>query len=336
MFYADLSLPLHGPAAQGVTQAGAHCNIIQDTNGDACMVEVVNAVVGGGAAGREGEDGLVAGSGRRAPRVLRGWPAIDAALERRQRLLTWQLVQALLLRDAQLPQHERDADGAVAASLRLAAAAVAAAEAAVAAGSGTSSGLGSGEGMDMDTAAPSPPMPAPAAAEGAVWGGEWVLPSGMRSWTAQEIGSLLRLPSTQPEFEARALHLLAGLLGRRTCSRSCSCSGSPATLLPGLLHWLRNAALCHRVSASLRRQEAAAGGRAAVRQLAGGEGGEEVAVWEVARQGWEGAALVVVQGDCIQLEGAGACPASAGSSGGRGSNARMLSRVELDALLLVS
>ncbi|KAL4423478.1 hypothetical protein ABPG77_003611 [Micractinium sp. CCAP 211/92] len=45
MFYADISLPLRGPAGEGVAQEGAHCNIVMDTNGDACIVEAVAAAM---------------------------------------------------------------------------------------------------------------------------------------------------------------------------------------------------------------------------------------------------------------------------------------------------
>eukprot|EP00887_Chlorella_sp_A99_P005286 scaffold1.g5286.t1 len=339
MFYADISLLLHGPAAQGVTQEGALCNIIQDTNGDACMVEPAAAPA---VAARDGAPGAAPPR----PCVVRGWRAIDAALEARQRVLTWGLVRQLLARDAQLPQHERDADGAVAALLRLADAAAAAAALAAAAGAagGTGSTAAGTDGAAMDVDAPSRGSAAPPSATGsggAAWAPASAQPSSMQSSAAREIEALLALPSTPPQFEARALQLLAGLLGRRSGPSSAAlgatggtgAGGDAAALLPRLLRWLRHAALCLHVDSSLRWQVAAARGAAEVRQiLAGDEDG--AAVWRVRRAGWEGQALVVAQGGAVRLEGTGAWPARAAGRGGGGGDLGTLSRRALDALLL--
>ncbi|KAI7840076.1 hypothetical protein COHA_006206 [Chlorella ohadii] len=111
LFYADISLPLRGALARAVSQEGAQCNIIQDTNGDACIVEAA------------------APGGKR--QAVRGWRHIHAVLEAKQQLLAWRVLSQMLAAAARLPQYEADADGAVAALQRLAAAAAAEAQAAL-------------------------------------------------------------------------------------------------------------------------------------------------------------------------------------------------------------
>lgn len=280
---------------------------MQDTNGDACIVEAV------------------AGGGRR--RAVRGWAAIDAVLELKQRLLAWRVLQQLLGAQARQPQHAADADGAVAAVQRMAAAALADCQAAldrqVATGGAGDSGAAA---MDLDGPASGSGAPqAPATQQPAA---PAALPASMLSSAALDIRAALELPGFQQQFEGWALQRLADLLpGGSQCS-TCAADPRPAPdVLGAALSWLRHAALRHRLAASLQRWCGRGGGRAA-RPVDSGE--EGAVVWQLEGGSLAGAAppaLIILHGDSVRAEGAAAAglpPASA---------QRGLLRAELDRLL---
>jgi hypothetical protein len=345
MFFADISLPLQGAAAQGIAQEGAHCNIIQvsgpagcaqhcccacfagaedhasantvtswpactplpipllqDTNGDACIVEAT-----------------AAGGKRRA---VRGWLQIHAVLELKQQLLSWQVVQQMVAAQARQPRHEADPDEAVAAVQRMAAAAAAACQAALYAavassGSGAGagpmdvdfpSGVGSGDGADDSAQA--------AAAAAAATGSATGVPSSMLSSAARDIQAALPTPGFQQQFEARALLLLSELLAGGSSSGTAA-AGSGG-MLDSILQWLQHAALCKRVAAALQRWCAAGAGRS-LQHIDSDE--EFAAVWQLvwANGGGKASAapapaLVIVQGSNVRLEGPAAAAAHRGLS----------------------
>lgn len=314
LFFVDLSLPLRGAAARCLSQDGAQCNLLQDTNGDACLVEAA----------------APAGGRRRA---VRGWAAIHAVLQHKQQLLVWRLLAQLLEAGARQEQHERDVDGAVAAVQRMAAAAAAAAQAALyRAVAGNSGGGGSGGAADMEVdgeqqeAAAAAPAAAAASSLGATAGS-----------AAHDIRAVLSEPGLQQQFEARALLLLAGLLPGGSSSSSTgggAAAGSGevagAGVLESALRWLRHAALRRRVAASLHRWAAQSGSRAV---LPVDTGEEFTAAWQLSGGSSSGGggsapALVIVSDGRLRAEGAAAAAGILPQALQRG-----LNKAELECLL---
>ena len=316
------------------------CRGVQDTNGDACIVE---AAAGG------------------KPRAVRGWEQIHAVLRLKQRLLAWRVLGQMLAAQARLPRHEGDADRAVAAVQRMAAAAAAACHAALlSAVAGSSSGRndgGDGEAaaMEVDGASGGSGLQeeggaAAAAAEAEAALAASALPAGMLSSTALDIQAALAAPGFQQQFESRALLLLAQLLpgggtgGLAAGQQQQQQQQQQQGVLDSLLQWLRHAALCHRVGGALLSWRDAAGGRS-LRRIHSGE--EFAAVWQlpggsgaVAGEGKAAAGaaaaaapvLVIVQGGQVRVEGGGravqvARPAAAAAHCG-------LSKAELERFLL--
>ncbi|PRW58097.1 hypothetical protein C2E21_2722 [Chlorella sorokiniana] len=233
LFYADISLPLRGALARAVSQEGVQCNIIQDTNGDACIVEAA------------------APGGKR--QAVRGWRHIHAVLEAKQALLAWRVMGQLLAAAARLPQHEADPDGAVAALQRLAAAAAADAQAAVhrAVASAPQAAGAAAASMDVDANGEQQQSEAAAALAAPA-----SLPAGMLSSAAQDLQAALSSPGFQQQFEARALLLLSHLLTGGSSSGASAVTAADAetaqqALLAGLLRWLRHAAACQRPLATM-------------------------------------------------------------------------------------
>lgn len=377
MFYADISLPLRGPAGQGITQEGAQCNLImasrlsaaskgrgkagwglgappsqpslaraatagagrqlsqmqsccgptspphprqsrlQDTNGDACIVESSGA----------------------ARHAVRGWRHISAVLAAKQRLLAWQALRQMVAAAARQQRHEADPDGAVAAVQRLVATAAAACQAATHAAVASDGGSDESAAMEVDAqgsllgAADSRPAaglaPLPVLRGSSGGSGDPMLSSAAKDILAAEA-----LPGFQQQFEARALQLLAALLpggsatsggGGTVAAPASGVSAAQHALLDALLRWLRHAALCHRVQASLRTWACAAPGRA-VQCLDSGE--EFAAVWQLLGCSTAGQApvLAIAVDDRLRLEGVS-------GEAGAPTHARGLTRPEFDRLL---
>lgn len=272
---------------------------LQDTNGDACIVEAAGA----------------AGGARRA---VRGARHIAAVLAAKQRLLAWQALSQIVAAAARQPRHEADPDGAVAAVQRMVAAAAAASQAevyaAVASGGGCSD---ESSAMEVDGPGSLPGAAGSAPAAGAtVQSAAAALSSSrndpMLSSAAKDILAAEAQPGFRQQFEAHALRLLAALLPGGSAARSGGAAAAAAAaggasaahqaLLEALLRWLRHAALCQRVQGSLRAWAAAAPGRA-LRRLHSGE--EFAAVWQLLGCRAAGAAPVLaiaVEGS-VRLEG---------------------------------
>ncbi|GAB4818042.1 hypothetical protein N2152v2_005088 [Parachlorella kessleri] len=303
LFYVDLSLPLkHGAKKAGGEQAGAQWNLLQDSNGDACLVDR-------------------SASGQ--PYVVRGVHDIHAVLQARQHVLSWQVVRALVKHEAQQAQRALDPDGLAPLLVQLATAAKkrferdALAQQRDSQQARDSSGGGGSEpnAMDIDgqhTAA----RTAAAAALGVGWGPQqpegsasgaagssWSCTQGsMQSAAARDALALLRSPGFQDRFESKALALLQAYL-RGTSSgagadyaltsaeaaeagaaagaaASAAGGGAPplpqvqpwgskgssehgsGTLVRELLAWLRHQAVCYRLDATLTSQVASHNSRA--------------------------------------------------------------------------
>ena len=276
---------------------------MQDTNGDACIVEAA-----------------AAGGKRRV--AVRGAAAIHAVLAAKQALLTWQVLRQLVGGAVRQQRYEADPDGAVAAVLQLVGAACAACQAAVYAAAAASGGSGGGAAaMEIDGAAADGAPAAAAAAEAeAAPQAAAAASSGslMLSAAARNIQAALALPGFQQRFEARALSLLSRLLAPSGSSFGAGGSNSAAELqrglLDALLRWLRHAALVLRADASLRRWAADGSGRA-VHRLESGE--EFAAVWRL--EGCRGSSaapvLAIAVDERLRVEGL------PGGGGGGGSAA---------------
>ncbi|KAL4437158.1 hypothetical protein ABPG75_004297 [Micractinium tetrahymenae] len=333
MFHVDIGLPLWGAAGEGITQEGAQCNIVMDTNGDACIVEA-------------------AGAGGTARRAVRGWRHISAVLSAKQRLLAWQALRQMVAAAARQQRHEADPDGAVAAVQRMVAAAAAACQAAVyaaVASGGSSDGDGSAA-MEVDAPTGSQ-KGAGRAAVSVTTPGAATQPLGtassssssdpMLSSAAKDILAAQAAPGFQQQFETRALQLLATLLpggsasssgGRGAASGAGTGGASTAhdALLEALLRWLHHAALCHRVQDALGAWAAAAPGRA-LRRLDSGE--ESVTVWQLLGCRAPGAApvLAIAVEDSLRLEG---ISTAAGAAAAAAATQRGLTRAEFERLLM--
>ena len=265
-FHVDLSLALAEGAGEGIAQDGALHTVVPDAAGLACIV-------------------LEAGD--KSKRVVRGPEAIGAALQRQQAALAWRIVEQMIARDARLPPHSVDADGAVAALQRLARAAVQRSVAAAFEGV-------YGYYMDVDRA------------ESQAEPGEQPACEAAATSAAGNVLALCASAATQARFESKALHLLSAIVeaSRTPALVAAARSTPPRTgMLPDLATWLRHSALRRGVAATLAQQAAAAAaqGREVAVQQAGADG-ELTVAWKVLVGGAE-AGQVLVEGACVRWEG---------------------------------